>query len=50
MHGCAREQSRGKDTVSGHWELCGLPVAQDWGYFSVATDSLPAELVAVQVD
>lgn len=44
--GCARERSRGKDTVSGHWELCGLPVAQDWGYFSAATDSLPAELVA----
>lgn len=44
--GCARERSRGKDTVSGHWELCGLPVPGDWGYFTAATDSLPAELVA----
>ena len=43
--GCAREQSTGKDTVSGHWELCGLPVDFDWGYFSEPCDSLPASLV-----
>lgn len=29
----ANELSRGKDTPSGHWEMMGVPVAQDWGYF-----------------
>src|SRR3954447_8921181 len=31
--GCASEQSRGKDTPSGHWEIAGVPVRFDWGYF-----------------
>jgi phosphopentomutase len=26
-HGKAQEQSQGKDTTSGHWEMAGLPVA-----------------------
>lgn len=29
----AREQSMGKDTPSGHWELAGLPVPWEWHYF-----------------
>jgi phosphopentomutase len=29
----ASERSRGKDTPSGHWELAGVPVPFDWGYF-----------------
>lgn len=44
--GAAREQSRGKDTVSGHWEMMGLPVPWDWGYFSAPVESFPAELIA----
>jgi phosphopentomutase len=28
--GCASEQSRGKDTPSGHWEIAGVPVRFDW--------------------
>ncbi|PRH81656.1 phosphopentomutase [Arenimonas caeni] len=45
MHGCARERSRGKDTVSGHWELCGLPVPWDWGLFPQREHTLtPGEL------
>jgi phosphopentomutase len=32
-YGCAAEISRGKDTPSGHWELAGVPVLFDWGYF-----------------
>lgn len=45
VHGCARERSRGKDTVSGHWELCGLPVPWDWGLFPRREHTLaPAEL------
>lgn len=31
--GHAAERSHGKDTPSGHWEMMGLPVLFDWGYF-----------------
>ncbi|MGQ0484291.1 MAG: phosphopentomutase [Hyphomicrobiales bacterium] len=31
--GCAEEISHGKDTPSGHWEIAGVPVLFDWGYF-----------------
>ena len=30
----AAEISKGKDTPSGHWEIAGVPVTFDWGYFS----------------
>lgn len=46
LYGCAREQSTGKDTVSGHWEMAGLPVGFDWGYFREREQSMPAELIA----
>jgi len=42
--GCASEQSRGKDTPSGHWEIAGVPVAFDWGYFSKTVPCFPREL------
>jgi len=29
----AQEVSRSKDTLSGHWEISGVPVKFDWGYF-----------------
>eukprot|EP01041_Mallomonas_annulata_P037539 gene37539-60858_t len=29
-YGAAREQSTGKDTQSGHWEIAGVPVLFDW--------------------
>src|SRR5215208_916800 len=32
-YGCAIEVSKGKDTPSGHWEIAGVPVPFDWGYF-----------------
>jgi phosphopentomutase len=44
-HGCAIEQSRGKDTPSGHWELAGVPVRFDWGYFPRTVPCFPEELV-----
>lgn len=48
VRGCARERSRGKDTVSGHWELCGLPVPWDWGHFPRRVDTLvPTQLDAL---
>ncbi len=40
----AAEVSNGKDTPSGHWEIAGLPVPFDWGYFPVAIPAFPAEL------
>ena len=43
--GAARETSRGKDTVSGHWEIAGVPVASDWGYFPNARPAFPPGLV-----
>ncbi len=39
------ERSTGKDTTSGHWEMCGVPVAFEWGYFTAHADSFPAALL-----
>jgi len=44
-YGCAAELSSGKDTPSGHWEIAGVPVLFDWGYFSGKTNTFPAELL-----
>jgi phosphopentomutase len=43
-YGVAREQSTGKDTQSGHWEIAGVPVLFDWGYFPRTVPSFPKEL------
>jgi phosphopentomutase len=44
--GCAAELSKGKDTPSGHWEIAGLPVPFDWGYFPRTVPCFPAALTA----
>jgi len=44
--GYAAELSSGKDTPSGHWEIAGVPVLFDWGYFKARTDTFPPELLA----
>ncbi|MBT7951749.1 MAG: phosphopentomutase [Gammaproteobacteria bacterium] len=44
-YGHAEELSTGKDTPSGHWEMAGVPVLFDWGYFSEANNSFPASLL-----
>lgn len=44
-YAAASEISSGKDTVSGHWELAGVPVRFDWGYFDKLTDSFPPQLL-----
>ena len=41
-----REVSKGKDTPSGHWEIAGVPVPFDWGYFPATVPAFPEELVA----
>ena len=40
-----REVSKGKDTPSGHWEIAGVPVPFDWGYFPPDEPSFPPELI-----
>ncbi len=44
--GVGREVSRGKDTPSGHWEMAGVPVPFDWGYFPQTEPTFPPELIA----
>jgi phosphopentomutase len=44
-YGCAKERSLGKDTQSGHWEMAGVPVLFDWGYFPPQYPSFPKELL-----
>lgn len=41
----AQEVSKGKDTLSGHWEIAGVPVDFDWGYFPEVPNCFPTELV-----
>ena len=44
-YGFASELSTGKDTPSGHWEIAGVPVLFDWGYFTAEMDTFPPELL-----
>ena len=48
--GYARELSTGKDTSSGHWEIAGVPVLFDWGYFDKPVDSFPKALMEQLVE
>ncbi|PJD92698.1 MAG: phosphopentomutase [Legionella sp.] len=43
--GYAVEQSLGKDTPSGHWEIAGVPVMFPWGYFPKESPCFPTALV-----
>ncbi len=49
-YGHMQEISHGKDTSSGHWEMAGVPVLFDWGYFPKEFPSFPSELIAEIVD
>lgn len=49
-YGYAKEISSGKDTPSGHWEIAGVPVLFDWGYFTGKTDTFPPELLDELID
>mgnify|MGYP000244695910 CR=1 FL=1 len=44
-YGYAAEISSGKDTPSGHWEMMGVPVLFDWGYFHDKEKSFPEDLL-----
>ncbi|WP_018322033.1 phosphopentomutase [Bradyrhizobium sp. WSM2793] len=48
--GCASEISKGKDTPSGHWEISGVPVPFEWGYFPRTKPCFPADLTNALCD
>jgi phosphopentomutase len=48
-YGYAAELSSGKDTPSGHWEIAGVPVLFDWGYFTNETETFPRELLDAMI-
>ena len=50
IYGSANETSRGKDTPSGHWEIAGVPVDFDWGYFPSEGDAFPPDLVKAVIE
>jgi len=43
--GVGREVSKGKDTPSGHWEIAGVPVPFEWGYFPQSEPAFPSHLI-----
>ena len=45
VYGYSKEVSKGKDTTSGHWEMAGVPVTYNWGYFKADYPSFPQELL-----
>jgi phosphopentomutase len=49
-YGFAEELSSGKDTPSGHWEIAGVPVMFDWGYFTDRQNTFPHELLDALVE
>ena len=44
------ETGHGKDTPSGHWEIAGVPVTFEWGYFPNTNPAFPAELTDAFID
>ncbi|WP_298719511.1 phosphopentomutase [uncultured Oceanisphaera sp.] len=49
-YGYAQELSSGKDTPSGHWEMAGVPVLFDWGYFLEPEHSFPSSLIDALIE
>lgn len=50
LHGVAQEMSKGKDTPSGHWEMAGVPVFFDWGYFPRTIPCFPNDLTNALIE
>jgi len=44
------ETSKGKDTPSGHWEITGVPVTFDWGYFPDTVPTFPGALTEALIE
>ena len=45
-YAASQEISRGKDTPSGHWEMTGVPVMFDWGYYPDKPNCFPENFVS----
>ena len=45
QYGFATEISRGKDTITGHWEIAGVPLQFEWGYFPHSIPAFPQDLI-----
>jgi len=45
-YGAMQEISEGKDTITGHWEICGLEINPGFHNFPMAFPSFPPELLA----
>lgn len=43
--GFATEVSQGKDTITGHWEMAGVPLKFGWGYFPHSIPAFPQSLM-----
>jgi phosphopentomutase len=43
--GHAQEISQGKDTITGHWEIAGVPVPFAWHYYPDTSQSFPQDLL-----
>jgi phosphopentomutase len=43
--GHAQEVSEGKDTITGHWEIAGVPVPFKWHYYPDTEQSFPQTLL-----
>jgi phosphopentomutase len=43
--GFATEISHGKDTITGHWEMAGVPLQFNWGYFPHTIPAFPQSLM-----
>jgi phosphopentomutase len=43
--GHAQEVSQGKDTITGHWEIAGVPVPFRWHYYPDTDHSFPQALL-----
>ena len=43
--GFASEVSQGKDTITGHWEMGGVPLQFAWGYFPQTVPAFPQSLM-----
>ena len=45
FYGAAQEISKGKDTISGHWEIASAPADFAFGYFRNEQASFPSDLI-----
>lgn len=45
QYGHASEVSRGKDTITGHWEIAGVPLQFDWGYLPHTVPAFPQDFI-----